>query len=90
VLDGFFIYRRRESDEICTCDCHPRLPETDRHDNGSACPCQQTATQRNSAFEGWLAEMDAYWASPEGRAFRAREAAEEADLQHWLAGQAGW
>jgi hypothetical protein len=20
VLDGFFVYRRRESDEICTCD----------------------------------------------------------------------
>ena len=33
--------------------------------------------------------LAAYWASREGRAFRVREAAEEADLADWLAGQPG-
>jgi hypothetical protein len=89
VLDGFFVHRRRESDELCSCECHPQLPETDRHDYGSSCPCQQTAAERTASFDRWMAEMDAYWESPEGQAVRARERAEEADLQAWLAGDPG-
>lgn len=87
VLDGFFLHRHRESDDVCSCDCHPRLPENDHHDYGSSCPCRQTAEERTANFDGWMAEMDAYWASPEGQAIRAREQAQEAALQNWLAGQ---
>jgi hypothetical protein len=87
VLDGFFLHRHRESDDICSCSCHPRLPDTDHHDYGSRCPCQQTAEERQVNFDAWMAEMDAYWASPEGQAVRAHEEAEEAALQNWLAGQ---
>ena len=89
VLDGFFLHRHRESDDVCSCDCHPRLAETDHHDYGSNCPCQQTAEERKASFDGWMAEMDAYWGSPEGQAIRARELAEEAALQNWLVGRPG-
>src|SRR5438874_13240831 len=73
VLDGLFVTRHRETDEPCTCSCHPQLPETDQHDYGSACPCRLTAAERRANWEAFTAEQRAYWASPEGREIQARE-----------------
>ena len=72
VLDGLFVARHRETDEPCTCSCHPQLPETDQHDYGSACPCRLTAAERRAGWDAWAAERDAYWASPGGREIQAR------------------
>jgi len=30
----------------CTCACHPRPADADRHDGGTTCPCQQTEEDR--------------------------------------------
>lgn len=84
VLDGLFVTRHRETDEPCTCSCHPQLPETDQHDYGSACPCRLTAAERRASWDDWTAEQDAYWASPEGREIQSREQFEEDALAAWL------
>ncbi len=89
VLDGFFITRHRETDEPCTCSCHPQLPEADQHDYGSACPCRLTAAERRVSWDACTAERDAYWASPEGREIQAREQSEEDALAAWLATDPG-
>lgn len=89
VLDGLFVTRHRETGEACTCACHPRLPETDLHDYGAACPCSQTVAERRANWDAWTAERDAFWASPEGLEITARRRAEEEALEAWLAAEPG-
>lgn len=89
VLDGLFLHRYRESGDPCHCGCHPRLPESDLHDDGSDCPCRRTAEERQAGWDAWIADRDAFWESPEGREITARHRAEEADLAAWLDDEAG-
>lgn len=71
----------------CHCSCHPRLPQSDFHDYGFGCSCQQTAEERREAMSEWMAEMDAFWDSSEGRQVTAARKAEEDELAAWLADQ---
>lgn len=65
----------------CHCTCHLRRcgqPTDDFHDAGATCPCQLTVEQRRAAREEWLAELDRFHTSDEGRelaasTLRARE-----------------
>lgn len=41
------------------------------------------------AFQGFLAYMDEFWRSPQGRRLHAAQQAAEADLQAWLVDQPG-
>ena len=83
-----FVHRYRDDHE-CSCSCHPRLPTSDLHDFGFACPCGFTADERRASFERSQAEVDAYWDSTEGQAATARREAEEAELATWIADQPG-
>lgn len=38
ALDALTAWRRNTGDDVCGCSCHPRLPDTDLHDYGFACP----------------------------------------------------
>jgi hypothetical protein len=69
--------------------CHPRLPDTDLHDYGFGCPCRQTPQERRSTFKEMRSGITAFWDSPEGEQIRASQCAAEAELQTWLATQAG-
>lgn len=84
LLDAIFVVRPVGGGEPCRCSCHPQLP-TSFHDYGDACPCRQPAGERGRWLDKWIEEIDAYWASPEGQAEKARQAAVEAELQDWLA-----
>lgn len=42
ALDALTVWCYVDSGERCRCVCHPRLPETDLHDYGFACPCART------------------------------------------------
>lgn len=84
LLDTIFVVRPAGGGDPCRCSCHPHLP-TSFHDYGDACPCQQPASERGRWLEKWIEEVDAYWASPEGQAEKARQAAAEAELQDWVA-----
>jgi hypothetical protein len=89
VLDGIFLVRHRESDEPCSCGCHPQLADSDFHGYGSECPCRQTSEEAAAWWDAWQTESDAYWASDEGRAIRAAQEAEEAELAEWVSTQPG-
>jgi hypothetical protein len=41
ALDALTVWRYVDSGERCRCSCHPRLPETDLHDNGFDCVCAE-------------------------------------------------
>lgn len=68
----------------CPCSCHPRLPEGDHYDAGFTCSCQLGEHERRARFGAWKAEMDAYWASPDGQEATAAREAEEAELSVWV------
>jgi hypothetical protein len=84
ILDALFVATRVDDATACPCACHPRLPETDLHDYGLDCSCRHTVEERRQRFGTWMAEMDAYWDSPEGRAITEARAAEDATLHAWL------
>ena len=85
VLDGLFVTTRREDGQECLCSCHPRVPDSDLHGYGFACPCRLTAARRQAAFKEWMTELEAYQHSPEGRREAAARQAEEDELLEWLA-----
>lgn len=86
VLDALFVFPREEGKGACACACHPHLPEGDLHDYGFDCPCQHTAEERNERFNAWMANIDEYWESPDGRQVKAERVRDEAALQAWLDG----
>lgn len=85
VLDALVVWDDVNSGERCHCSCHPRLPESDFHDFGFDCPCRKAIEERTASFDQWLAEMDEFWESPEGRRITAAREAEEEALATWLA-----
>ncbi|WP_084027664.1 hypothetical protein [Mycobacterium avium] len=87
ALDALTVWRYIDTGERCRCSCHPRLPETDLHDYGFACPCARTPQDRRRAWEEWRNDIKAFWESPAGQQITADEQAAEADLQAWLATQ---
>jgi hypothetical protein len=84
ILDALFLVTRIENGDACACSCHPHLPTSDLHDFGFDCPCQQTAAERTERFNAWMADMDEFWDSPEGRAITEEDAQQEAALRAWL------
>lgn len=88
LFELLFVHRHGDGHE-CACSCHPRLPTSDLHDFGFACPCSLTPEERRASFERWRAEIDAYWESPEGSAATAQRAAEDAELAVWIADHPG-
>jgi hypothetical protein len=89
ALDALTLWRHVDSGEPCPCSCHPRLPESDFHDYGFGCSCTRTAQEQRRALDNWRNETTAFWQSPEGKRIRAAERAAEAELETWLATQAG-
>lgn len=89
ALDALTLWRHVDSNELCPCSCHPRLPESDFHDYGFGCSCTRTAQEQRRALDNWRKETTAFWQSPEGKRIRAAERAAEAELETWLATQRG-
>lgn len=89
VLDALTEWRYIDSGERCACSCHPRLPDSDRHDYGFDCVCTRTAEQRRESFQQALNDIREYWQSPDGEQIRAADQAAEVELQQWLAHQPG-
>lgn len=87
LLDALTEWSDIETGERCRCGCHPTLPSGDLHDFGFSCPCQKTEAARKRHWEGWFAEMDAFWSSPEGERITAAQDARQRELLDWLAGQ---
>lgn len=87
TLDALTVWRYIDTGERCRCSCHPRLPETDLHDYGFACPCARTPQDRRRAWEEWRNDIKAFWESLAGKQITADEQAAEADPQAWLATQ---
>jgi hypothetical protein len=85
ALDALTVWNNVTSGDRCGCSCHPRLPESDLHDYGFDCPCRQTPDTRRRHWDEWIAERDAFWASPEGEQITAERDADEAELTAWLA-----
>jgi hypothetical protein len=73
----------RGDDTECLCSCHPQLSWL--RDDGFDCPCTWDAGRRAVEHEQWLASFD----GPDFDAFRDEQAAEDAELAGWLAGQVG-
>jgi hypothetical protein len=84
VLDALVVWNDISTGHPCPCSCHPRLPEGDVHDYGFDCSCRHTPEERATRFDAWEAELDAFWASPEGQAITAARRAEEDQLAAWL------
>lgn len=84
VLDALTEWRCIDTGERCTCSCHPRLPDSDRHDFGFDCGCTRTREQRRASFQQMLNEIRQVWQSPDGEQTRAANQAAEAELQAWL------
>lgn len=84
ILGALTEWPRIPTGDECHCSCHPRLPSSDLHDYGFACPCQQTVEERRRSLAGWRAERDAFWDSPEGRRISAEHDAQEAALAAWI------
>jgi hypothetical protein len=89
ALDALTLWHRVDSGELCSCSCHPRLPESDFHDYGFGCSCARTAQEQRSALDNWRKETAAFWQLPEGKRIRAAERAAEAELDASLATQRG-
>lgn len=85
ALDALTVWNDVTSGDRCACSCHPRLADGDLHDYGFGCRCRQTPDDRRRQLDGWIAEKDAYWASPEGERITAARDAEEGELGAWLA-----
>ncbi len=73
VLDALTTWNDVTSGEPCICSCHPRLPETDFHDYGFGCSCRSTPEVRRRKWDAWRAELDEFWATPEGMGLRVRK-----------------
>jgi hypothetical protein len=86
ALDALTVWRYVDGGERCTCSCRPRLPETDLHDYGFSCVCSRMPEDRRRAFDKWRHDIQAFWETPEGQGIKA---AEQAELQTWLAAQTG-
>ncbi|GLP78621.1 hypothetical protein [Mycobacterium antarcticum] len=84
VLEALTEWRYVDTGEQCTCSCHPRLPDNDRHDYGFDCTCTRTGEQRRESFQQVLNEIRELWQSPDGEQTRATNEAAEAELQDWL------
>ncbi|WP_188108973.1 hypothetical protein [Mycolicibacter arupensis] len=84
VLDALTERRYIDSGERCACSCHPRLPDSDRHDYGFDCGCTRTRDQRRESFQQVLNEIRELWQSPDGEQTRAANEAAEVELQDWL------
>jgi hypothetical protein len=84
ALDALTVWNNITSGDRCGCSCHPGLPESDFHDYGFDCPCRQTPDTRRRRWDEWTAELDAFWASPEGQQIVAEREAEEEELTAWL------
>lgn len=89
VLDELTERRYIDSGERCRCSCHPRLPDSDRHDYGFDCVCTRTREQRRKSFLEALNEIRELWQSPNGEQTHAAKQAAEAELQAWLAQHPG-
>lgn len=89
VLDALTEWRYIDSGERCTCSCHPRLPDSARHDYGLDCVCTRTREQRRESFQLVLNEIRELWQSPNGEENRVAQQAAEAELQAWLAHHPG-
>ena len=89
ILDVLFVVARVDSDGECACSCHPKLPTSDLHDYGFDCSCRHTAEENRDRWEQSLAEIDAYWESPEGQAARESRIREDAELEAWLNSETG-
>lgn len=50
------------------------------HDYGFGCPCRQTPDARRRDWDEWIAEEEAFWASPEGERLTAAREADESEL----------
>ncbi|WP_236595480.1 hypothetical protein [Mycobacterium paraintracellulare] len=87
AIEALFDWRSVATGDRCECGCHPRLADGDLHDGGFGCGCTKTAEQRRRAREQRWADIAAFWNSPEGQHIQQQEAAEEAELQSWLATQ---
>lgn len=85
ALDALTVWDDVTSGDRCACSCHPRLNDGDLHDYGFDCRCRQTPEARQRQLDEWIAEDDAFWASPEGELITAERGAEEAELMAWLA-----
>lgn len=84
VLDALTEWRYIDSGERCTCSCHPRLPDSDRHDYGFGCVRTRTREQRRSSFHQALNAIRESWQSPSSEQSRAANQAAEGELQAWL------
>lgn len=84
VLDAMSEWRYTDTGERCTCSCHPRLPDSDRHDYGFDCVCSRTLEHRRESFQQVLNEIRDIWQSPDGDQTRAANEAAEVELQAWL------
>ena len=84
VLDALTEWRYIDSGERCSCSCHPRLPDSDRHDYGFDCGCTRTREQRRESFQQVLNEIRELWQSPDGEQTRAANETAEAELHAWL------
>lgn len=84
VLDALTEWRYIDSGERCVCSCHPRLPDSDRHDYGFDCGCTRTRDQRRESFQQVLNAIRELWQSPDGEQTRAANEAAEAELHDWL------
>jgi hypothetical protein len=89
ALDALFDWRHIETGNPCECGCHPRVGNKCLHTGGSDCGCTKTAEQRRHDWARWNADRAEFWSSPEGQQIVEHDAAQEADLQSWLATQSG-
>jgi hypothetical protein len=84
VLGALTEWRYVDTGERCLCSCHPRLPDSDRHDYGFDCVCTRTREQRRESFQRALNDIREYWRSPAGEQIQAASKVAEADLRAWL------
>jgi hypothetical protein len=82
VMAALFDHVDAEGGE-CPCGCHPRLDSL--HDDGFDCPCTWDEPRRGEERRSW----EAFRGTPEGKALREHHAAQERDIEAWLAGQPG-
>ena len=85
AIDALTAWNDISTGERCGCSCHPRLSDGDLHGYGFECPCRQTPEARRRRWDEWLAETEAFWASPEGQLVTEAREAEERELADWLA-----
>ncbi|MGI8425053.1 MAG: hypothetical protein ACR2FO_00265 [Actinomycetota bacterium] len=88
VMDCLFRHNHTDGSD-CPCGCHPRLNDGDLHDSGFDCSCTWDEKKRKERSAKWLANLDAYWDSPEGRAISEQNKNEERAIKEWIAAQPG-